>query len=289
MKKPTILLVDDEAIVRDSISEWLKNSNFEVDCASNGAEALECVQHKRFDTAVVDLKMPGIDGLEVMRRVKQTAPQINIIIITAYGTVENAVEALKGGASDYLTKPFTLDKLEKAIENSYTKASTELSRTSSQATETITLPEPKTAPAPVKKESECHPERVEGEEKPKAKEKQCIWSKAGVISYRVCINNFKCDACEFAQTLMDKGAPNTFGDRPLMMDAMKKMIEKPGTQRPCRYTLSGDVSYKLCPNVYQCFKCSFDQQMQEKIDAKAEQMAARVKSMQERKAKKAGA
>jgi CheY-like chemotaxis protein/protein-arginine kinase activator protein McsA len=116
VKKPTVLLVDDEAIIRDSVSEWLKSSDFEVDCASNGIEALECVRKKRFDTAVVDLKMPGMDGLEVMRQVKQNYPQINIIIITAYGTVENAVEALKGGASDYLEKPFNPEELIKAIE-----------------------------------------------------------------------------------------------------------------------------------------------------------------------------
>jgi len=267
MKKPTVLLVDDEAIVRDSVSEWLKNDEYDVECASNGVEALERIQQKRFDTAVVDLKMPGMDGLEVTRQVKQNAPQVQIIIITAYGTPETAVEVIKNGASDYLTKPFTLDMLEKVIEKTYRK---------NQLTETITPPKPEIAPETV---------REEVTEKPKTKEKQCIWSKAGVVSYRLCINNFKCDACEFAQTLMDKGTQ--VGDRPLMMDALKKMLEKPGPQRPCRYTLSGDISYKLCPNVYQCYRCAFDQQMQEKIDAKAEQMVARVKSMQERKAKKA--
>lgn len=267
MKRPTVLLVDDEAIVRDSVSEWLKNDEYDVECACNGAEALERIQHKRFDTAVVDLKMPGMDGLEVTRRVKQNAPQVQIIIITAYGTPETAVEVIKNGASDYLTKPFTLDILEKVIEETYLK---------SQATETITLPRPEVAPETVTEEVK---------EKPKVKEKQCIWSKAGVVSYRLCTNNFKCDACEFAQTLMDKGTQ--VGDRPLMMEALKKMLEKPGPQRPCRYTLSGDVSYKLCPNVYQCSRCAFDQQMQEKIDAKAEQMITRMKNIKDHKAKKA--
>lgn len=265
MKKPRVLLVDDEAVVRDSVSEWLKNDEYEVECAKDGKEALERFNNRRFDTAVVDLKMPGMDGIEVMKQIKQIAPQTVVIIITAYGTAENAAEAIKVGANDYLTKPFTLDKLEQAINEVYRQQG---------ATETITLPAPKTEPIPSK--------QVEVKEKPA---KQCIWSKAGVVSYRLCTSNFKCDACEFAQTLMDKGTQ--VGDRPLMMDALKKMLEKPGPQRPCRYTLSGDISYKLCPNVYQCYRCAFDQQMQEKIDAKAEQMVARVKSMQERKAKKA--
>ncbi|MFH1230312.1 MAG: formate dehydrogenase accessory protein FdhE [Planctomycetota bacterium] len=266
MKKPTVLLVDDEAIVRDSLSEWLKNSDFEVECASNGVEAIEKVQHKRFDTAVVDLKMPGMDGLEVMKRVKQNLPAIQIIIITAYGTPETAVEVLKEGACNYLTKPFTLDMLEKAIEKTYLK---------SQATETITPPKPEIAPEPVKEEVT---------EKPKIKEKQCIWSKAGVVSYRLCTNNFKCDSCEFAQTLMDKGAQ--VGDRPMMMDAIKKMLEKPGPERACRYTLSGQVTYRLCSNVYRCGQCAFNEAMEERLNAEEAKMTAKIKSMQGRKAKK---
>ena len=86
MKRPRVLLVDDEAIVRDSVSEWLKNDNYDVECACNGEEAINHVKAARFDTAVVDLKMPGMDGMEVMKRLKQSAPQILVIIITAYGT-----------------------------------------------------------------------------------------------------------------------------------------------------------------------------------------------------------
>jgi CheY-like chemotaxis protein len=268
MKRPRVLLVDDEAIVRDSVSEWLKNDEFEVDCACNGGEALDLVKSKRFDTAVVDLKMPGIGGLEVLKKLKETHPQMVVIIITAYGTVETAVDALKNGANDYLAKPFTLDKLEKAIEDAYTKSQASII--------TIEPPKPET---PV----ETKPAVIE-EPKEKAKpktEKQCIWSKAGIISYRVCISNFKCDTCEFGQTMMDKGAQT--GNRPMMMEAIKKMLEKPGPERPCRYMLSGDITHKLCPNVYQCFRCSFDQQMQERIDAKAEQMTQRLKNMKERK------
>lgn len=271
MKKPTVLLVDDEAIVRDSVSEWLKNDNFEVDCACDGPEALSKIKAKPVDAAVVDLKMPGMDGMEVMRRVKETSPQTLVIIITAYSTVENAVEAMKQGAADYLTKPFTLDKLEKVIEDSIIK---------SRSTQTTVLPEPATAPAPAKAE----PTKIE--EKPKEKPaKQCIWSKAGVVSYRLCANNFRCDSCEFAQTMMDKGADTA--NRPMMMDAMKKMLEKPGTERACRYMLSGQVTFRLCSNVYQCGKCSFNEYMEERLDAETAKMTAKLKSMQERKAKKA--
>jgi len=266
MRKARILLVDDEAIVRNSVSEWLKNDAYEVECASNGIEALEKFSGDKFDTAVVDLKMPGIDGLEVMKRIKKVAPQTRVIIITAYGNTENAVEAMKWGASDFLPKPFTMDKLEQVIEQTATKDSVA----------TVEAPPAPPATAPV--------EEVKEKAKPKT-EKQCIWSKAGVVSYKVCSNNFRCDSCEFAQSMMDKGAQ--VGDRPMMMDAMKKMLEKPGPERSCRYMLSGQINYKLCSNVYRCAQCSFNEFMEDKLDVEAAKMTAKIKGMQERKAKKA--
>ena len=283
MKRPRVLLVDDEAIVRDSVSEWLKNDNYDVECACNGEEAINHVKAARFDTAVVDLKMPGMDGMEVMKRLKQSAPQILVIIITAYGTAESAVDAMKLGASDYLLKPFTLDKLEKAIEDVYQKSGPQGHPVGGSVGTPVLEPptKPETTTTPPEAE-------VEVKEKPKAKtEKQCIWSKAGVVSYRVCSNNFRCDSCEFAQSLMDKGAQ--VGNRPMMMDAIKKMLEKPGPERACRYTLSGQVTYRLCSNVYRCGQCAFNEYMEEKLDAETAKMTAKLKTMQERKAKKATA
>ncbi len=268
-KKRNVLLVDDEAVVRNSLSEWLKDDGYDVASAEDGESALKILKERQFDTAVVDLKMPGVDGLEVLRKAKQTYPQINIIIITAYGTVENAVEAMKRGAVDYLTKPFTPADLEKAIENAYRKAQGLAGLTEEASTAVVT-------PQPVV-------------EKPKAepKAKECIWSKAGVVSHRICINNFRCDTCEFGQSMMDKGVEAA--DRPMMMDAMKKLLEKPGPKRACRYMLSGDVSYRLCSNLYQCGKCSFNEYMEAKLEAESAKMAARVKAMRARKAKqKAG-
>ena len=81
--------------------------------------------------------------------------------------------------------------------------------------------------------------------------------------------------------MMDKGVEA--GNRPLQMGAIKKLLEKPGLQRPCRYMLSGDVSYKLCPNLYQCTKCSFNEEMQDQIEAKAEKLANRLKIVKARK------
>lgn len=257
MNRPNVLLVDDEAIVRDSMSEWLRGSHYNVDCAASGKEALDIIQHKKFDVAVVDLKMPGMDGIELMRRVKKNSPWLRVIIITAYSSAENFKEAMKSGANDYLSKPFTPEKLEEAIEGKPLKA---------EAAEIISPPEPEVAPQPAKVEPVA--------------EKQCIWSKMGAVSYRACISNYKCETCEFAQTLMDKGADS--GDRQMMAGMIEKLLEKPGCERLCRYALSGDVSYKLCPNLYQCHHCAFDQQMQERIDAKTEQMVARLR---ERKAK----
>ncbi|MFH1231518.1 MAG: formate dehydrogenase accessory protein FdhE, partial [Planctomycetota bacterium] len=122
MTTQRILVVDDEEIVRDSVSEWLKSNHYYVEYACDGHEAINKVRNSRFDTAVVDMKMPDIDGLEVTRQIKNLAPQTVVIMITAYGTVENAVEAMKLGVSDYLQKPFNPDELINVIEKNMVPA-----------------------------------------------------------------------------------------------------------------------------------------------------------------------
>lgn len=101
-----ILVVDDELIVRDSIKEWLEDEGFSVDMAESGFEALEKLSKGPFDLMLVDVKMPGMDGVEVLKRSKEISPGIPVVMMTAYATVETAVEAMKVGAFDYLMKPF---------------------------------------------------------------------------------------------------------------------------------------------------------------------------------------
>ena len=103
-EKFRILVVDDELIVRDSLKEWLEDEGFRVDIAASGLEALELLTDNRYQLMLTDIKMPGIDGVEVLSKAKQSHPDLTVVMMTAYATVETAVEAMKIGALDYLVK-----------------------------------------------------------------------------------------------------------------------------------------------------------------------------------------
>ncbi len=100
-----ILVVDDEEIVRASLVDWLQEDGYQAESAENGFEALRMIRERPWDIAMVDLKMPKMDGLELLQKAKEISPDIQIIIITAYATVHTAVQAIKMGAYDYLIKP----------------------------------------------------------------------------------------------------------------------------------------------------------------------------------------
>ncbi|MCB9834183.1 MAG: sigma-54-dependent Fis family transcriptional regulator [Planctomycetes bacterium] len=106
-----ILVVDDEDIVRESLTEWLRDDGHQVSAAPSARDALRLVAEQEFDVALVDIKMPRTDGLELQARLKEKAPNLSVIIMTAYASVESAVRALKGGAYDYVVKPFDPDEL----------------------------------------------------------------------------------------------------------------------------------------------------------------------------------
>ncbi len=106
-----VLVVDDEMIVRDSLVEWFKKSGYEADSADGGQVAMEMVDGKDYDFIFLDIKMPDVNGFEVLDHVKQNCPYTMVVMITAYGSVETAVDAMKRGASDYLTKPFEPSEL----------------------------------------------------------------------------------------------------------------------------------------------------------------------------------
>ena len=110
-RKFRILVVDDELVVRDSLKEWLDDEGFQVDMAESGEEALEKVTKETFHLMLLDIKMPGMDGVEVLKRSKGIRPELPVVMMTAYATVETAVEAMKVGALDYLLKPFDPDTL----------------------------------------------------------------------------------------------------------------------------------------------------------------------------------
>jgi DNA-binding NtrC family response regulator len=110
-----ILLVDDEFSVRDSLEHWLRKDGYAVRSAANATEALEALESTRYEIAVVDIKMPGMDGLELQSRMQVIDPDMSVIIMTAFASVDTAVRSLKQGGFDYLTKPVDPDELSHLI------------------------------------------------------------------------------------------------------------------------------------------------------------------------------
>jgi DNA-binding NtrC family response regulator len=106
-----MLIVDDEPIVLDSLAEWFRQDGYRVDTAQNAKEALRHVARFQYDIALLDIRMPGMDGLDLQTRIAAAKPDLTIILMTAYSSVESAVRALKAGAYDYITKPFDPDEL----------------------------------------------------------------------------------------------------------------------------------------------------------------------------------
>ncbi len=112
MEPLKILVVDDEAAVRELLRRGLSQlGNYSVEVAANGSEAIEKVEKDLFDLILTDLKMPEMDGIELLKRIKGTRPELIVIMMTAHGSVETAVEAMKIGANDYITKPIDFNEL----------------------------------------------------------------------------------------------------------------------------------------------------------------------------------
>jgi DNA-binding NtrC family response regulator len=116
-RKISILIVDDEESVRDSLYNWFLEDGFRVECAENARRALSLLESDQFDIILADIKMPGMDGLEMLRRIKSLRSDAIVIVMTAFATVDTAVKALKDGAYDYVTKPFDPDDLTHLIRN----------------------------------------------------------------------------------------------------------------------------------------------------------------------------
>ena len=111
MKKLSILVVEDGQSQREMLCEFLSGKGFDVSDVDRGDKALERVKNDYFDLLLIDFKMPGMDGMQVLEEIKRINPEIDVIMMTAYGTVETAVKAIKTGASDYITKPIELEEL----------------------------------------------------------------------------------------------------------------------------------------------------------------------------------
>ena len=113
--KARILAVDDEGVVLDSFRRILVLEGYDIDTVETGPEALTLVQRNDYDFVFTDLKMPGMDGVEVVKAVKHLRPDVDMVVITGYGTIETAVETLRHGACEYVQKPFTADELSEFV------------------------------------------------------------------------------------------------------------------------------------------------------------------------------
>src|SRR5918996_1744148 len=124
MSEPaTLLVADDDPGLRESLERTLTRDGYRVLLASDGRAALERFQSGGIDLIVTDLKMPGLTGLELLRAAKAIAPNVDVILLTAFGTVEEAVKAMKDGAYDFLTKPFRREQLVKLIDKALERRS----------------------------------------------------------------------------------------------------------------------------------------------------------------------
>ena len=111
----SILVIEDDPKMRNGLVELLADEGYQVEPAENGLTGLDKIRKKDFDIVLTDLIMPAIGGMEVLRETKRMKPKTHVILITAFATIENAVEAMKAGASEYITKPFKIDEVQTKI------------------------------------------------------------------------------------------------------------------------------------------------------------------------------
>jgi DNA-binding NtrC family response regulator len=121
MEKMTIMLVDDEERFLETTRKLIEKKGVGIVTATSGAEALERLGTESVHVVILDVKMPGMDGMETLREIKRLFPLVEVIMLTGHGTVESAVEGLKSGATDYLTKPTDIDELILKAEEAFGK------------------------------------------------------------------------------------------------------------------------------------------------------------------------
>ena len=122
----TILVVDDEPIMQEILADFLEDEGYEVDVAGSGEDGVELAHQSPYDCAIVDLMMPGIDGIETTQALKKIDPTLPVVMITAFASVESAVEAMKKGAHEYITKPFRNDEVLLVIRNAIKQRNLEI-------------------------------------------------------------------------------------------------------------------------------------------------------------------
>lgn len=119
MKPLSVLVIDDESVICDACQMVLSEKGHMVVLKNDGRSGLDAIRQGTYDIVLLDMKLPDMDGMEILKVVQEEKPGLNIIVMTGYSSISNAVQAMKKGASDYLAKPFTDDELIETIEKTY--------------------------------------------------------------------------------------------------------------------------------------------------------------------------
>jgi len=248
MKKENMLVVEDEDIMREALFDYFSSGGHKVDTAQDGEKALEKFNFEDYDIMIIDLRLPGRDGLSVLEEVRAKNPKAKVIIITAYPSFESEMEARRRGAVDYLSKPFELDHLETLIRQSY---------------------EVDVVPAPSIEEPVVEEEIVT----------PCIWMQAGIVKKRRCTRRYECfRGCDFHEAMMKI---ERFRNDPRIKPYIDKVYSLLGKNQ-CRYTMSGELSFRSCARLYNCASCELDLMVQHKID---QQLAIKAASRKKKQTK----
>ena len=119
MKRPRILLVDDEVAFANNLLKLLSKRGYDVVVVYNGADAVNMVGEKEFDVIILDMKMPGMDGIATLKEIKKKVPLVEVVILTGHGSVESGIEGMQLGAFDFLMKPVSIDDLQEKVSEAY--------------------------------------------------------------------------------------------------------------------------------------------------------------------------
>lgn len=119
MKIPRILLVDDEVAFANNLLKLLSKRGYDVVVVYNGADAVNMVGEKEFDVIILDMKMPGMDGIATLKEIKKKVPLVEVVILTGHGSVESGIEGMQLGAFDFLMKPVSIDDLQEKVSEAY--------------------------------------------------------------------------------------------------------------------------------------------------------------------------
>ncbi|MDP2916562.1 MAG: response regulator [Dehalococcoidia bacterium] len=249
-----ILIVEDETIMRESLRDWLKDSGYEVETAGEGETALKNISEQDYGLVILDLRLPGKDGLEVLKEAKDKRPQLKGIIITAYPSVQTAVTAMKEGAVDYLSKPVNLNELEQLIARTLGPVQVEIKNKAVVVAEPTVIEETRVTEAPA----------IVPEEIP-------VHLKLGKNLHEA--GRYGEALKEFAAIL--KVAPGNIESRVWSRKTREAMLAPPvapgqaATEavkpKECLWMKMGIIAYRLCTRNYECVTCEFDQTMQDKM------------------------